>query len=64
MEKIQIEISKDGSISYEVHGVRGAGCRNLTRAIDQIAGTVLETKNTREYAEQPVVRQSHLKAGG
>lgn len=53
METIDIEIAADGSISYEVKGVKGKSCRELTKAIDEIAGKVLETKNTKEFNELP-----------
>lgn len=48
MEIIEVIIKRSGEISYTVSGVKGAGCANLTKAIDQL-GKVTETKKTGEY---------------
>ena len=50
MQEIKVVIEKDGSLSYTVKGVKGAGCKALTKAIDAL-GNVTETKNTREFCE-------------
>jgi len=49
METIKIKISKACEIEYEVAGVKGKKCKDLTKAIDTIAGKVLSTKITGEY---------------
>jgi len=49
MEKIEITIGKDASIEYEVSGVKGKSCTDLTKAIDEISGKVLESEKTAEY---------------
>lgn len=48
MEKIKITIKKDCSIEYEVKGVKGKGCKELTKFIDKL-GNVIESKVTSEY---------------
>lgn len=62
MEQIKVVISFDGQISYEVKGVRGRSCRELTKAIDALSGAVLESKNTREYVDAGAV--NHLTTRG
>lgn len=56
MEKIDITIAADGSLSYVVSGVKGAGCKALTKAIDAL-GTVTDSKTTSEFCELPAVQQ-------
>ena len=56
-EKITVRISKTGEVSYDVQGVRGAGCRDLTRAIDALSNRVLERKHTGEYGAAGVGQQ-------
>lgn len=54
MQKIKVKIKADGGVEYEVQGVKGSSCRDLTRAIDAIVGgDVVETRNTAEYAQAP-----------
>lgn len=50
METIEVVIAKDGSLSYTVKGVKGSGCKALTKVIDAL-GTVTETKTTGEFCQ-------------
>jgi hypothetical protein len=50
MENIEVIIGRKGEVSYTVRGVKGAGCKALTKAIDDL-GKVTETKKTGEYFE-------------
>ena len=59
METIKITIAKDASMEYEVSGVKGKSCTDLTKVLDDISGKVLETKKTAEYHQQP--EQQHIK---
>jgi len=36
MEEIKITIHADGTMDYIVSGVKGASCKELTKAIDQM----------------------------
>lgn len=56
MEEIKVVIEKDGALSYTVKGVKGAGCKALTKAIDAL-GTVTDSKTTSEFCELPAVNQ-------
>lgn len=60
MEEIKVVIAADGSLSYTVKGVKGKSCKDLTKAIDNLAN-VTESKTTQEYCELPA--QQHLKQG-
>ena len=51
MEKIKVVISKTGEIEYEVSGVKGKKCKDLTKAIDEISGKVLSSEVTGEYCQ-------------
>ena len=48
MESIIVHIDSTGAIQYEVKGVKGRKCTDLTKAIDQLAN-VVETKKTAEF---------------
>ena len=56
MEQIDVVIGPNGEISYTVKGVKGAGCKALTKAIDAL-GTVTESKTTAEFCALPVQQQ-------
>lgn len=56
MEEIKIKIHADATLSYEVRGVKGRTCKDLTKALDAISGKVLETKTTGEYHQPATVR--------
>lgn len=51
MQTIKITISPKGEIEYTVEGIKGGKCREITKAIDAIAGKVLATKNTGEFCQ-------------
>lgn len=53
METIEVVIAADGSLSYTVKGVKGSGCKALTKLIDNL-GTVTDTKKTSEFCALPV----------
>jgi Protein of unknown function (DUF2997) len=48
MEEIKVRINKDGTLSYEVKGVQGSSCKDLTKFIDAMSKGV-ESKNTAEF---------------
>lgn len=60
MESINIKISPEGEIQYEVKGVKGAKCKTLTKFIDQLSGAVLETRVTGEYCQVETGQQQKL----
>lgn len=58
METIKVKISADGSVEYEVNGVKGKKCRDLTKFIDDLS-TVVESKTTSEYCEREVEQEKN-----
>jgi hypothetical protein len=58
LETIKVTISAAGDISYEVSGVKGKKCRDLTKAIDALSSKVLESKTTSEFCEIEVERDT------
>lgn len=51
MEQINVTIKKDGTLSYEVKGVKGASCKELTKAIDAMTKGG-EHGTTQEFHEE------------
>lgn len=60
METIKVVIAPDGSLSYEVSGVKGRKCKDLTKVIDALS-TVRETKTTGEYCQIDTQARVHTK---
>ena len=48
MEEIKVKINKDGTLSYEVKGVQGQSCKDLTKLIDAMSKKT-ESVNTAEF---------------
>ena len=51
MDQIKIKIGKDGAMSYEVHGVKGESCKDLTKLLDAMGKGVV-SKDTPEMFEK------------
>ena len=51
MQTIKVQISKTGEVEYEVAGIKGAKCKDITKQIDDLCGKVLESKVTGEYCQ-------------
>jgi len=51
MQKIKVLIKEDGSLEYDVKGVKGKTCKDITKFIDTLSN-IKETKNTNEYYER------------
>jgi len=58
-----ITVKKDGSIEYTVKGMKGRGCRDVTKFLDEL-GKVTATKDTSEAYGTPVVMVNSTKVGG
>ena len=52
--EIAFKIGPDGSVTFEVKGVKGADCLALTEAIEDEVGVVVSRQKTSEYYEAPV----------
>jgi hypothetical protein len=54
MEEIKIRIGADGKINLNVAGIKGGGCKDITKAFEKALGMVEASKATSEAYEQPV----------
>ena len=52
--ELEIEISPTGEIQLKVKGVAGEGCLELTRALEEELGIVVEREKTSEYYQAEV----------
>ncbi len=54
MANINIEILPNGKVNLSVDGVKGSGCEDLTKFIEEALGEVQSRERTAEYYEQEV----------
>jgi Protein of unknown function (DUF2997) len=55
MKEMKIIISKTGQVTIDVEGIKGSGCKNLTKAMEKAFGTTVKDKKKAEfYDEQDV----------
>lgn len=59
-EKIKVTIKKDGTLEYEVQGIKGKACKMVSAFIDKI-GKVVESKNTAEYNQREDPHQVRIR---
>lgn len=52
MEEIKIIIAKNGQVTIDVEGIKGSGCKNLTKALEKAFGTTTKSKKKAEYYDQ------------
>ena len=64
--EIEVKIGPDGSVSFEVKCVKGESCMDLTKALEDRLGTVVERERTPEFYQQEegVVETDYIKRGG
>ncbi len=58
--EITFTIDDDGSVQFEVHGVKGPQCLEITKEIEKELGEVIEQKKTSEYYEAEVEEQASI----
>lgn len=52
MKTINLTIDTDATIEYDVKGIKGKSCKEVTKFIDELAGNkILDTHNTGEYCQ-------------
>ena len=65
MKEIVVNIDTNGKPTFEVKGVKGKRCLDLTRDIEKsLGGKVLERKFTREYNQSEIDAAQTTKLGG
>ena len=52
MQEMKIIISKSGQVTIDVSGIKGSGCKNLTKALEKALGTTTKSKKKTEYYQQ------------
>ena len=50
--EIEFTIGPDGDVSFEVKGVKGPDCQDLTRGLEEELGVVTARRKTAEYYEE------------
>ena len=50
--RITIDIDLKGETTIKVDGVKGASCKDVTKALEKNLGQVTKTKKTSEFYEQ------------
>ena len=48
---IKVTIDKTGNTTFEVEGVKGANCEEITKSFEEAMGKVTARKQTAEYHE-------------
>ncbi len=57
--EIIVAIDAAGNTIVSVNGISGKGCKDLTRDLERILGTVITDTPTREMREEPNERSSN-----
>lgn len=52
--EITFTIDEDGSVQFEVTGVKGPRCLEITKELEKELGDVMEQRKTGEYYEEVV----------
>jgi hypothetical protein len=64
METLEFIIYPDGRVKETVTGIVGSSCQEVTSAIEQQLGTVLEQKKTSEYYTQNTTQSNTVTTQG
>ena len=51
MQEIKIIIAKDGKVTIDVEGIKGSGCKDLTKKLEKALGSSKSKKKTEYYQE-------------
>ena len=61
VKEIEIVIDKNGQISLQVSGIKGAGCLDLTRDLEAALGDVIKQEFTADYYESDTSITTYVK---
>ena len=67
IEEVDVFINPDGTVRFEVRGVKGTKCLDVTKRLEELLGNqVVERTHTGEYdeAEQEQTQENHLRQRG
>lgn len=62
-QEIDIQITPDGEVKLTVRGAPGGECLELTRALEEELGIVVEREKTSEFYQQPATVEDEVKIG-
>ncbi len=62
--EIDITIDDDGNVSFEVKGVKGKKCLEITKELEEALGIVKDRRKTGEYYETEVTYGRHIEQRG
>ena len=62
--EIEFTIDDDGNVSFEVKGVKGKKCLEITKDLVENLGLVVSQQHTGEYYQQEVKRTGHVDQQG
>ena len=61
--ELQIEITPDGEVKITVKGTAGSECLELTKALEQELGVVVDRQMTSEFFQPEVTTEETVKIG-
>ena len=59
-QELEFSIDDDGKISIKVIGAQGAECLEMTKAIEEALGIVVDRQKTSEFYQQPQKQQDQV----
>jgi hypothetical protein len=59
-QELEFSIDDDGKISIKVIGAQGAECLEMTKAIEEALGIVVDRTKTSEFYQQPQKQQDQV----
>ncbi|MFC1705216.1 DUF2997 domain-containing protein [Planctomycetota bacterium] len=62
--EIDITIDDDGNVSFEVKGVKGKRCHEITKELVEALGVVIKSENTSEFYQTDTQQQSYVEQQG
>jgi hypothetical protein len=62
-QEIEIVITADGEVKLKVHGAAGPECLELTRALEEELGLVVEREKTSEFYQASTTVADTVKIG-
>lgn len=61
--ELEIEITPDGEVKIKVKGASGGECLELTKALEEALGVVVDRQMTSEYYHAEVSTEETVKIG-
>ena len=62
--EIEFTIDDNGNVSFEVKGVKGSKCLEITKEIEEVLGLVVNREHTAEYYQTEVQQSETIEQRG